>query len=335
MDMPAAPNRKHHHDVEASERTLAILRAVLNHPGNTIKQLRECITVDQPSDQSLRDHLKLLMAWCLVRRTFLGQLVVGPTLVAGTKVIGDFQTLLAYLRRSPIGCMETQELAQATGLTPRAVSAAMTIGIEFDCITPMGDDRYRLNADGLLLPPCTARDDDLHAVLKQFTSASGHDAALARLSQADGLALSHLQPAPDGTSLLADISADAAHATSAGQVALAWIDGDQRARYLQTHSMRAFTDLTPTTVGELMPNLYREPGRIHSAEGQYCTQGACLAVLVRNGPRTDDRIVLTTSVHLDRLDHDREQLRSELRDAAIALSNLIDGPLPRPPVGEG
>jgi DNA-binding IclR family transcriptional regulator len=327
METPADPNRKNH-QVQASERTLAILRAVLDHPGNTVKQLRPHIAGTQPSDQSLRDHLGLLLDGGWVRRTFLGQIVVGPTLVAGARAISDFQMLLARLRQASAGGMEIQELVEETGLTPRAVSAAMTIGIEFDCITPVGDDRFRLNADGLLLPPCTVSDEDLHAVLKHFTTASGHDAALVRLSQVDGLILSHLQPAPDGTSLLADIGADAAHATAGGQAVLSWVDDSQRDRFLETHGMRAFTDRTPTTIEALGPMLVREPGRIYTAEGQYCKEGACLAVLVRNGPRTDDRIVLSTSVRLDRLEHDRERLRSHLRDAAVALGNLIDGPLP-------
>ncbi|MDA1359761.1 hypothetical protein O1R50_09015 [Glycomyces luteolus] len=327
METRADPNRRKH-QVQASERTLAILRAVLDHPGNTVKQLRPHIAGDRPSDQSLRDHLELLVAGGWVRRTFLNQIVVGPTLVAGAKAISDFQMLLARLRQASVDGMTTQELAAETGLTPRAVSAAMTIGIEFDCITPVGDDRFRLNADGLLLPPCTVSEEDLVTVLKDFSSVSGHDAALVRLSQADGLILSHLQPAPDGTSLLVDIGADAAHATASGQAALSWVDDAQRHRYLQTHGMRAFTKRTPTTIEALAPQLIREPGRIYTAEGQYCAEGACLAVLVRNGPRTDDRIVLTTSVRLDQLERARDRLKSDLRDAAVALSNLIDGPLP-------
>lgn len=333
METRADPNRKKH-KVQASERTLAILRAVLDHPGNTVKQLRAHIAGDRPSDQSLRDHLELLVAGGWVRRTFLNQIVVGPTLVAGARAISDFQMILARLRQASAGGMEIRELAPETGLTPRAVSAAMTIGIEFDCITPVGDDRFRLNADGLLLPPCTVSDEDLKSVLKHFTTASGHDAALVRLSQTDGLILSHLQPAPDGTSLLADIGVDAAHATASGQAALSWVDDAQRHRFLQTHGMRAFTDRTPTSIEALAPQLIREPGRIYTAEGQYCVEGACLAVLVRNGPRTDDRIALTTSVRLDRLEHDRNRLKSDLRDAAVALSNLIDGPLPPPTVGQ-
>jgi len=329
MDTPADPNRKRH-QVRASERTLAILRAVLDHPGSTVKQLRDRVTGDQPSDQSLRDHLELLFEGGWVRRTFQGQIAIGPMLAAGAKAIGDFQLLLIYLRKSSTNGMEIQELVAETGLTSRAVSAAMTIGVEFDCITPMGDDRYRLNADGLLLPPCTASDEDLNAVLEYFTVVSGHDVALVRLSQADGLVLSHLHPAPAGTSLLAGITADAAHATAGGQAALSWIDDTQRDRYLQTHGTRAFTNRTLTTRQALAPMLVREPGRIHTAEGQYCEDGACLALIVRNGPRTDDRIALTTSVHLDQLDHDRRQLKNDLREAAVALSNLIDGPLPNP-----
>lgn len=325
METPADPNRKRH-QVQASERTLAILRAVLDHPGSTVKQLRDRIT-GQPSDQSLRDHLGLLFDGGWIRRTFRGEIAIGPTLAASDQAIRDFQMLLVHLRKASVHGMDLQEIAEATGLTPRAVSAAVTIGVEFDCMTPAGNERYRLHADGLLLPPCTASEESLNAVLEHFTAASGHDAALVHLSQDHGMVLSHVHPAPNRASLLATIPADAAHATASGQAALTWLDGTQRARYLATHGMKPFTDRTPTTVEALESRLVREPGRIHTAEGQFTDGGASLAIMVRNGARTDDRIVLTTTSRLERLEHDRTRLTTCLRETANALSTLIDGPL--------
>jgi hypothetical protein len=92
--------------------------------------------------------------------------------------------------------------------------------------------------------------------------------------------------------------------------------------------MPAFTAATPTTLEALEPLLARVPGHLFTAEGQYCETGACLAILVHNGPRTDDRIALTTSVHRQDLGRDREILEHDLRRAATELLAVIDGPLP-------
>jgi DNA-binding IclR family transcriptional regulator len=314
-----------------SERTLRILAVVLKHPGRTVKQLRR-IMADQGdliADQTLRTHLKTLIATEWVRPDGLGRFAPGPAVAGGTAAIGRFQIVLALLRESTDG-LSAEQLVKQTGMDLHAARAALTIGVQFNCIVHDGDGRYWLDADGLLLPPSTASDEDINTILKRFVEVSGHDAALARLTQQDGLIVSHLHRPPEGESLLTGVNSRAAHATAGGQAALSWLDHRQQRRYLAVHGMDAFTAATPTSVEALQPLLVSEPGHLYTAEGQYCETGACLAILVHNGPRTDDPIALTTSVHLRDLGRDRKILENDLRRAATELLAIIDGPLHPP-----
>lgn len=316
----------------SSERTLRILQTVLTYPGRTTKQLRRMLTEagDRMSDQTLRNHLGGLAANDWILQDGFGQFNPGPA-SAGVSVgiVRDFQTILECLRRAPAG-LTPPELADRLDIDRYQARAAIGIGIQFNCITETGpgSGRYRIDADGLMLPPCTASTEALNAIIKEYSAASGHDGALARLSLTRGLVLSHFHPAPGGDSLLSAISADAAHATSGGQAVLARLDPFQRHRYLTRHGMPRFTSHTPTTPGELEQLLVDTPGHLYVAEGQFDDDGACLAILVHNGPRTDDPIALTTSVRRDQLGCDRSALEIPLRKAATALVAVLDGPLP-------
>lgn len=330
MDEPDHPQPRGHR-VQSSERTLRILDVVIAHPGHTVKQLVRLVGQhgDAIPEHTIRDHLRMLADSSWVHRAPDGGWVPGSKSRAG----GDdhvrlFQTLLGLLRHSRHG-LSIADLAQEAGAAPPAVRAALDIGVEFDCVRAEAGN-YRMCPDGLLLPPCTASDEDLGAVLKAFCADTEHDAALVHLSQEQGLVLSHLHRAPNQESLLEDVGADAAHATAGGQAALTWLDVEQRERYLARHGMRAFTDLTPASPAALEPLLVKNRGWLYVAEGQYCTVGACLALLVRTGPRTDDRIAVTTSVWRRDLQEDRKFLEAHLYRAAAQLIPILDGPLPSP-----
>ncbi|GAB4001251.1 hypothetical protein GCM10029992_36200 [Glycomyces albus] len=333
MDAPDHPNHRPHR-VKASERTLRVLEAVLDHPGQTVKQLTRLLNEAGEAfpEQTVRDHLGGLVRRGWVHRAPGGSHMPGPKAAAGRHAVAQFQTLLDILRSAPHGLTVT-ELAGAAGIAEQSVRSGIEVGKEFDCVRFAGG-RYRLNPDGLPLPLCTASDEDLDAVLKEFVGETEHDAALVHLSQIDGLVLSHLHQAPGKASLLAGVGPDAAHGTAGGQAALSWLDDDQRDRYLGAHGMREFTSLTPTTVEALNALWVREPGHIYAAEGQYCTVGSCLAILVHNGPATGDRIALTTSVWRKDLKHDRAFLENHLYRAAAQLIPILDGPLPAPPADQ-
>ncbi|MCC3762616.1 IclR family transcriptional regulator C-terminal domain-containing protein [Glycomyces sp. TRM65418] len=313
------------HRVQSSERTFRILDAVIAHPGRTVKQLVRLMG-DAVPEHTLRDHLRVLITSHWVHRSPGGRLVPGPKAGSGgVEAIRLFQQLTRILPPARPG-LGIEDIVAVLDAAPHAVQAALDVGIEFGCIAEE-TGTFRLRPDGLLLPPCTASDEDIGAVLKEFTAESGHDAALVHLSQEQGLILSHLHRAPGQESLLEDIGADAAHATASGQAVLTWLDQDQRERYLARHGMPRFTSLTPTSADELEPLLVREPGRLFVAEGQYCTVGSCLALLVHTGPRTNDRIALTTSVWRRNLESESVRLTTHLYRAAARLIPILDGPL--------
>jgi DNA-binding IclR family transcriptional regulator len=330
MDEPEHPVPRGHR-VQSSERTLRILDVVLAHPGRTVKQLTRLLQASGEAipEHTVRDHLRVLGERGWVHRHLGGHLVPGPKAhTGGINAVRLFQSLLRVLHQTK-DPLDLIELATAIDAAPQAVRTALDIGMEFGAVVET-DGTYRLNGDGLLVPRCSASDEDIATILKAFVAETGRDAALVYLSQTDGLVLSHLHQAPQRESLLDGLSADAAHATAGGQALLAWLDADQRDRYLARHQMRVFTTLTPRTLDELRPRLIREPGRLYVAEGQYCTTGACLGLLVHNGPTTDGRIALTTSVLRRDLEADQMFLTDHLYRAAARLIPILDGPL-RPP----
>ncbi|MEU5874215.1 IclR family transcriptional regulator C-terminal domain-containing protein [Glycomyces sp. NPDC047369] len=323
--------------MQTSERTLRILQTVLEHPGRTTKQLRRILTEAGAtmSDQTLRSHLKSLAAGGWILRDPFGSHNPGPTVAGGSaELIRGFQSVLEHLRNAPDG-LTPAELAEHVGIDLHQAWSAIGIGTEFHCIaeTGPGTGRYRIDADGLMLPPCTASDDVLDSIIEEYVEASGHDAALVRISREHGLILSHFRPAPEGDSLLPAVTADAAHATSGGQAVLAHLDPFQRRRYLAQHGLHPFTPKTPTTIDDLEQRLVDKPGHLYIAEAQFNEVGACMAILVHNGPRTDHPVALTTSVYRDQLHRERHSLEVPLRRAATALLAVIDGPLPPPATG--
>jgi DNA-binding IclR family transcriptional regulator len=331
MDAPEHPKRNQQRS-QVSDRTLRILQTILENPGRTTKQVLRLLADagDRMSDQTLRNHLGVLSANGWTLQDGLGQYNPGPAVAGGASgLIRRFQTILECLRRAPAG-LTPPELADELGIDLYRARSAIGIGIEFNCIveTAPGSGRYRIDADGLMLPAGTASDEDLSGIIKEYVTASGHDGALVRLSLDHGLVVSHFHPAPAGDSLLHSISADAAHATSGGHTVLARLDPYQRRRYLERHGMRSFTPRTPTTINELEDLLVSTPGHLYVAEGQFNEAGACLAILVHNGPRTDDPIALTTSVYRRDLRRDLPSLEVPLRKAATALLAVLDGPLP-------
>ncbi|MEU6246090.1 IclR family transcriptional regulator C-terminal domain-containing protein [Glycomyces sp. NPDC047010] len=319
--------------VQTSERTLHILQTVLEKPGRTTKQLRRVLADAGAtmSDQTLRKHLKALIDgdWVLLDR--FGQHNPGPAVAGGAGLIQGFQAVLECLRQFPDG-LTPSELAHQVGIDLHQARAAIGIGLAFNCIAEADTEtgRYRLDADGLMLPPCTASDAVLNSIIEDYVTESGHDAALVRISREHGLVLSHFRPAPGGDSLLPAVTPDAAHATSGGQAVLSRLDTFQRHRYLTKHGLRAFTPQTPTSIDALEQILVEAPGHLYVAEGQFNELGACMAILVHNGPRTDHPVALTTSVYRAQLHRDRQILEVPLRRAATALLTVIDGPLSSP-----
>ncbi|MEU6858530.1 IclR family transcriptional regulator C-terminal domain-containing protein [Glycomyces sp. NPDC046736] len=308
------------------------MQTVLANPGRTTKQLRRLLTEggDVMSDQTLRTHLDVLTEGGWLIRDVFRQYNPGPTVAGGEPLVRGFQTVLDHLRKAPHGLTPT-ELADELNINLYSAKSAIGIGIEFNVITETaaGSGRFRLDSDGMLLPVCTASDSEIDAVLAAFVASSGRDAGLFTLSQEEGLVISHVHQDPDGSSRLADTSPKAAHATAGGQAALAWLDEVQRTRYLRTHGMEQYTPKTITSMTELESVLVREPAHIYASAGQYRECCTCLAILVHNGARTDERIALTTSTHIDTPVPDMRILEAHLYRAATALSNLIDGPLRR------
>ena len=80
------------------------------------------------------------------------------------------------------------------------------------------------------------------------------------------------------------------------------------------------------TLEELRPHLRSGARDIWSARGQYCTGGACLAVLAHDSKYRATRFALTTSVELEKYQHDRHLLRNRLLQCSGELQTVL-GPL--------
>jgi IclR family transcriptional regulator, acetate operon repressor len=187
------------------------------------------------------------------------------------------------------------------------------------------DDRYYLDPDGPPTRPTQADPEAIRRILEQFTADTKRDVALAVLYN-EGLRLPVYVKPLDGPALLANLRPDSAHGTAAGHALLSERTNSYVRRYFARFGMPRFTDATPTTLEALRPHLTSDARGIWSARGQYCTDGACIAVLAHDSKFRDTRFALTTSVKSERYLLDRDWLRDRLLQCSGELQTVL-GPL--------
>jgi DNA-binding IclR family transcriptional regulator len=187
------------------------------------------------------------------------------------------------------------------------------------------DKLYYLDPDGPPVRPTKADTSAIRRILEQFTADTKRDIALAVLSD-EGLRLPVYVKPLEGTALLANLRPDSAHGTAAGHALLSERSDSYVRRYFTRFGMPRFTDATPTTLEELRPHLTPGTRGIWSARGQYCTDGACIAVLAHDSKYRDTRFALTTSIESEKYQHDRHWLRNRLLQCSGELQTVL-GPL--------
>lgn len=184
------------------------------------------------------------------------------------------------------------------------------------------DGRYYLDPDGPPVRSYKADGEKIRSILEQFTADTTRDVALAVLAD-DGLRLPVYVKPIDGPELIADLPPDSAHCTAAGHALLSKRSVSYVRRYFRRIGMPRFTDATPATLEELLPQLEPGPRGIWSARGQYCTDGACIAVLAHDTRYRNTRFALTTSLRAADYDLQKHHLRDRLLQAAGELQTVI------------
>jgi len=307
--------------LQSVSRALQLHDLIAAEPGHTPQELAARIGL---GDKTLWEYLARLTEddWILLEdhRYYVNpeRRLTGEDL----RVLGD---VIAALNAHE-GTMSEAELTASTGLTPTRIRAALLAGVHAGLLHHL-EGRYATAGARRTLPP------RVEEVLSAFTTATGHDAALATLYQGR-LVLTHLRKPEGRISLLEGVTTDAAHATSAGHSLLHWLTRHQRQRYFQDSGMPRFTQRTPTTLNQLELLLPPSKTGIYTAEGQFDPQGACLALGLRSGAPDGRCVALTTSVYVRDLTEERKALTDDLISAAALLAPMV-GPIPLTDITEG
>lgn len=187
------------------------------------------------------------------------------------------------------------------------------------------DSLYYLDPDGPPVRPTRADTAAIRHILEQFTGDTKRDVALAVLTDKGLLLPVYVKPL-EGPALLANLRPDSAHCTAAGHALLFDRSDSYVRRYFARFGMPQFTDETPTTLEALRPHLTPGPRGIWSARRQYCTDGACIAVLAHDSNYRDTRFALTTSVESEKYKQDMHSLGDRLLQCSGELQTVL-GPL--------
>lgn len=189
-----------------------------------------------------------------------------------------------------------------------------------------GIDRlYYLDPDCAPVRPTRAAPEKVQRVLEQYVADTGHEVALAVLTTA-GLRLPIYVKSTEGPTFLANLREDSAHATAAGRALLSGRTTSYVRRYFTRVGMPAFTDATVISVDVLLPLLVPGSRGVWNARGQYCDEGACLAVIAHDSRFTAMRFALTTSLEQARFHLERQRLQNRLLQSAGELQPFL-GPL--------
>lgn len=324
-DTAEKPRPRHKHTIQSVVRALTVYDLIRANPGKTVKQLSRLLGT--LPEKTLRDYLNNLLdtGWIVIGDE--GRHYANPERQLTEVDLQNLVKLTTVLSAAP-AALSKVELAHHAGLTGVRLDGAIIAGIQAGMIERSDTGGYRLTA----LPRRKA-DERIDTVLEGYAKTTGHDAALATLY--DGrLVLTHLHTVPGHPSLLAPVGTDAAHATSAGHALLDGLAPDQFRDFLEKAGMPRFTARTPTTPTQLELLLNRDSAGIYTAEGQYCPDGACLAVGLRRGAPDGRCVAFTTSVYLPELQQKREQLKADLFRVAAQLAPIV-GPLPLEVIAAG
>jgi DNA-binding IclR family transcriptional regulator len=226
------------------------------------------------------------------------------------------------LKDHPDG-LKAASIAHRSGVPPTSIYRHLSTLEDLGWIYPSGE-KYVLNPTAEI-PLGSADHVRIDQILEEFTQITGRDVALATLNVKD-LVLTHLHKPTEAESLLDGLAPDAAHATACGQALLAQLSDVERRRFLTRAGMRRFTDRTATTPQELEARLHHDADAIWTAEGEYCVEGACLAMLARSGPMYASCIAVTTSVFIADLEQSKALLATTLH-RTVALLQPSLGPL--------
>lgn len=319
MDGPP-PSR---HRIQSVGRALTLHDVIAKHPGQTVKKLA---TLGGITEKTIRDYLATLVdaEWVLNDH---GTFFVNPERRITEEDLRALSQVTNTLSASSSG-MTANDLIAQTGVDPSRVRGALLAGIHAGLLRRDDEGRYAT--------PVVRRQvhADVDAILTDFTETTGHDAALATLYQGK-LVLTHLHKPIGRVSLLDAVTTDAAHATSAGHSLLHRLQPHQREEFLARSSgMRRFTSRTPTTPAQLELLLEPNTAGIYTAEGQYCVDGACLALGLRSGAPDGRCVAFTTSVLVHDLEAKREALQADLFRTAALLAPVV-GPIPLSEISAG
>jgi DNA-binding IclR family transcriptional regulator len=117
---------------------------------------------------------------------------------------------------------------------------------------------------------------------------------------------------------------DGAHATALGKALLGTLPSSERRRYLREAGMRRFTRRTLTEPDELEHDLMvHAEGGLYAELGQFQDGVGCAAVVVRDDPDPQQRVVLAAAMPLTDIDQFWPVLTRRLRRAALELQPLI------------
>lgn len=223
----------------------------------------------------------------------------------------------------------------AQALAKRAGQALPSVYRHLDTLIHMGvvyktseEGRFRINPAARLLDD-SADHEAIDVLLKAFVKETGHEIALATLHDGQ-LALTHLHTRDEGVSLLAGVPPYALHATAVGKALLSALPSAERRRLLAEAGMPAFTPKTITSPDAFEAQLRSDKDGIWSANGEFCDDGACLAVLADTGRFWSDCIAVTTSVRICELERERDQIVAALHRVVVLLKPALGPLLPLP-----
>lgn len=314
-DAGSPSSRRDRHLIQSVIHAFELRDLIEAQPGLTAKQLGRRM---QMRLATLRGYLKTLTETDLIVTDEEGQIFINPLRRLSEEDLRRFVRLVDFLGAAPGGLVK-DELALRASFTETEVEGALAAGVQAGMVERDESDRYRL----ALLPRRKAS-ADIDTILAEYADTTGREIALATLYDAK-LVLTHL--AGDDASLLASVTTDATHATAAGHALLHQLEPDQRDEYLKQAGMVQFTEHTPTTPGQLEKLLAPDHDGIYTALGQFCCEGACLAIVLRSGAPDGRCVALTAALPCADLEQERVRLSFDLFRAAVRLVPLV-GPIP-------
>ncbi|MDR7381219.1 IclR family transcriptional regulator [Promicromonospora iranensis] len=230
--------------------------------------------------------------------------------------------LIEHLSRSPQG-LTAKQLARRTGIPVKTVYHHLKTIIDRGWAWRGEDGRHYFIPDALgSVADVTVRLDRVQPVLQRLAADTGCGVLLTSLRDERLTVIAHGETTGalrlDG---MADDLAEAVHATAAGRALLAAMPSQHRHRYLKASGLRPFTGRTVRSQDELDDELRiaAETG-VYTEYGQWRSDVACSAVIVRTGPRTSDNLALAIAM---RIDMSGGRRRAADRFLRLALADLV------------